>query len=256
MTITKSLSKLYRLSLILISAFLLTNCEREENQEDVFQETTSSLSKKTFNLTGFYNGSDKGLYYIKQIGNDIFWFGEDPSGIWANTFKGTLDGNTLSGTFYDVPKGRNVAYGALTFSISSDGNVIKKTFGPGFGGNVLTKANRPSELPGTRIQGFGNNNNINDLTARWKANDGGFYYIRQIGNRIMWFGEQDYKNGRPIWSNVAFGIRSGNTINLEWIDVPKGNNGGYGKLVLKVDDANTISRTQATGGFGGRTWKR
>ncbi|KAA1242863.1 hypothetical protein [Aquimarina sp. RZ0] len=244
-------SKLNATVLFLSLILVLTSCEKEEN----FTETIPS-SKVFSNLTGYYKGSDRGHYYIRQIGNDIFWFGEDPSGIWANVFRGSLSGNTLSGIFYDVPKGINTGARALTFSVNNSGTVITKIFGPGFGGNVLTKSNRPSSLPGVRPQGFGTRNNINDLTAKWKASDGGSYYLRQLGNRIVWFGEQNYQSGLPVWANVAFGTRSGDTITLDWVDVPKGRNGGSGKLSLKVDNANQMSRVFATGGFGGRKWER
>ncbi|TPN81213.1 hypothetical protein [Aquimarina algicola] len=250
MKVTKLLSTL-QVSLLLIGTILFfTNCERDE--EIIPENTIKSVSIP--NISGYYTGSDKGHYYIKQIDNNIFWMGEDPTGIWVNIFRGTLVGNKISGIFYDVPKGRNRGFRELEFVVN--GNVINKTYGPGFGGNVLTKSVKPNDLPGERPQGFGTKDNINDLTGKWKANDRGTYYIRQIGDRVVWFGEQDYTSGRPVWSNVAFGTRVEDTITLEWADVPKGRNGGSGQLTLTVDDANQLSRIRVSGGFGGSRWKR
>ncbi|MHA7058818.1 hypothetical protein ACWGOQ_0016455 [Aquimarina sp. M1] len=252
MNVTTLVSKL-RISMLLLASFLFfTNCESDN--ETIPETINKSLNVSVPNLTGYYSGSDNGHYYIRQTGNEIFWLGEDPSGKWANVFNGTLEGNKITGTFYDVPKGTNVAFGPLQFEVN--GTVITKTSGPGFGGNTLTKTTRPSNLPAERAQGFGTRNNINDMTAKWQASDRGSYYIRQVGDTIIWFGEQNYTSGRPAWSNVAFGTRTGNIITLDWVDVPKGNNGGSGRLTLKIDSANKISRISATGGFGGRIWNR
>lgn len=63
-------------------------------------------------------------------------------------------------------------------------------------------------------------------------------------------------SGKPNWSNIAFGIRSGNTLTLSWADVPKGGASGNGQLKLKVNSASEIVRTAVTGGFGGSKWTR
>jgi hypothetical protein len=67
-----------------------------------------------------------------------------------------------------------------------------------------------------------------DLTGVWDCDDGGTYYLRQSGDTLWWFGEPSYEPGG--WSNVAIGIISGDTIDLDWSDVPKGStmNDGYG----------------------------
>jgi hypothetical protein len=71
-----------------------------------------------------------------------------------------------------------------------------------------------------------------DLTGTWRGDDGGTYYIRQIGNDIFWFGELTPQN--PGWANVAYGTISGNIINLKWADVPKSGARGSGTLSLSV----------------------
>ena len=93
-----------------------------------------------------------------------------------------------------------------------------------------------------------------NLTGPWKGNDGGKYYIRQLGNNVWWFGEQSPTN--PGWSNVARGVLNGNELRLEWADVPKGRIMGSGNLVLKVESPSRIVATSKTGGFGGSIWTR
>jgi hypothetical protein len=89
-----------------------------------------------------------------------------------------------------------------------------------------------------------------DLTGTWKSDDGGTYYIRQIGNKVSWLGESD------SWSNVAYGSILGDIISLEWMDVPK--NGGYdsGMLALRIDSEDRMTALDRTGGFAGSTWSR
>ena len=60
---------------------------------------------------------------------------------------------------------------------------------------------------------------------------GGKYYLRQLGNEILWYGEEDAVS--PAWSNVAHGVIKGNTITVKWADVPKGQILQSGNLVIQ-----------------------
>jgi hypothetical protein len=93
-----------------------------------------------------------------------------------------------------------------------------------------------------------------DLTGVWNCDDGGKYYVRQLGSAIWWYGENDAKN--PSWSNVLRGTIGGNMINAEWSDVPKGSVMSNGKLVLQIVSNNRLMATSKTGGFGGSVWTR
>lgn len=94
-----------------------------------------------------------------------------------------------------------------------------------------------------------------DLTGRWSCNDGGTYYVRQIGKEVFWFGEQN--PGQPVWSNTASGYIDGNQIILRWADVPKGSIMQEGILILQTGPfQNHMQSTYKTGGFGGSVWNR
>jgi hypothetical protein len=95
---------------------------------------------------------------------------------------------------------------------------------------------------------------IIDLTGDWNCDDGGMYYIRQFGTTIWWYGEHSPNN--PDWSNVMRGTISGNTINADWTDVPKGSVMQYGTLNLNIESNNRISAVSKTGGFAGSVWTR
>ena len=93
-----------------------------------------------------------------------------------------------------------------------------------------------------------------NLTGVWNCNDGGKYYIRQLGNKIWWYGEQSPTN--PAWSNVSHGDIVGKELRLDWADVPKGHIMGSGILVLDLSMPGRITANQKTGGFGGSIWTR
>jgi hypothetical protein len=93
-----------------------------------------------------------------------------------------------------------------------------------------------------------------DLTGVWNCDDGGKYYVRQLGTDVWWYGEQD--PSYPSWSNVMRGTISGNKINGDWTDVPKGSVMQNGNLVLQIASNNKFVAISKTGGFGGSVWTR
>jgi len=93
-----------------------------------------------------------------------------------------------------------------------------------------------------------------DLTGVWNCDDGGIYYLRQLGTTVWWYGEQSPSN--PTWSNVMRGSISGSIINAEWSDVPMGSVMSSGNLVLQIVSNNQLAALSKTGGFGGSVWTR
>ena len=94
---------------------------------------------------------------------------------------------------------------------------------------------------------------LGDLTGVWNSNDGGTYYIRQIGDILWWDGDS---GSAGTWCNVAHGTIDGNTITLEYADVPEGVATGFGTLVLNIvsnDELETVSKPES---YGGSRWWR
>lgn len=206
-------------------------------------------------MSGYFSANDGGQYFVRQMGNKVYWFGEHKSGNWANVFEGKLNGQTLTGTFYDVPKGGATGHGNLVLHVAPDGQSFSKVSGA-FGGSQWTRKNLPSKLiKPVDIAKFHQNGQINTLDGTWKT-DQGNYYVRQLGNKVVWFAEKDFSSGRPSWAHVAFGTRSGNRLYLDWIDLIKGQSSGQGKLEVIVSTADEMNRSSATGGFGDLNWKR
>jgi hypothetical protein len=76
---------------------------------------------------------------------------------------------------------------------------------------------------------------------------GGKYYLRQLGEEILWYGEEDAV--APTWSNVAHGIIKGNIIKVKWADVPKGVIMQSGSLVIRIDSNDQLVLTEQEGEF-------
>lgn len=209
--------------------------------------------KNPCDISGFYKANDGGYYYVRQTGNRVLWFGEHPSGGWANVYCGTRSGNKITGIFGDVPKGKARNHGPLVLQITSC-NSFKRLSGGPFGGSLWTRSAMPSNLPKARAAQYAETA-MGNVTGKWKANDNGNYYVAQYGNHVFWFGERNFTSGKPGFANVAYGKRSGNTFKVEWADVPKCNLKGKGNLTLQMVNADQFKKA-AGGGFGGSIWKR
>jgi hypothetical protein len=99
------------------------------------------------------------------------------------------------------------------------------------------------------------------LTGVWSADDGGFYYVRQEGQRIWWggfSGELGLQVGLAF-CNVFQGSIAGNVVEGNWVDVPRGLTGGLGELSFTVQRTAggipfILNKTAGTGGFSASTW--
>jgi hypothetical protein len=67
-----------------------------------------------------------------------------------------------------------------------------------------------------------------DLTGKWTCDDGGTYYVRQIGTDVWWTGKSgEPKDKKKAFANVFHGVLSGNIITGAWADDPAGEARGY-----------------------------
>jgi hypothetical protein len=94
-----------------------------------------------------------------------------------------------------------------------------------------------------------------DVNGIWRCDDGGLYFVRQIGPDVLWYGEGP--SDKPFFANVAHGrMEDDNCVRLMWADVPKGTTGACGALVLRVRGDGQMHVVTVSGGFGGRVWTR
>ena len=84
---------------------------------------------QSFDLTGTWDCTDGGIYYITQLGNTIVWYSEDTpiDTKWSQIAYGTLKDDTIEVTVYDVPKGSGTDFiGKSYHSIKMFLNVASK----------------------------------------------------------------------------------------------------------------------------------
>lgn len=216
------------------------------------------VGKAQYNLNGYWEDQNGDAFYITQSDNTIYWFAEHKNGNWANVFKGTISNNTqasifgnrpvtIYGDFYDVPKGGMQGSGRLTWKVKTGTELLKQT--GSFGSTILKKKSKPRVLPGNRSEQFSGAG----ITGLWTCNDGGNYYVREVGNKVVWYGELVTSRGTQF-SNVGFGTKNGSNISIDWMDVPKGNTAGKGTLQLRLG-TNTLTKINGRG-FSGSQWKK
>ena len=101
-----------------------------------------------------------------------------------------------------------------------------------------------------------------DINGAWAGDDGGIYYLRQVGSLVWWNGMSG-RDGSPLelgrdWNNVARGEINGLQIEVEWSDVPRGEVFGHGTLGLEIQDDGTgnvqIVKVRDIEGFGNEVW--
>ena len=94
---------------------------------------------------------------------------------------------------------------------------------------------------------------VGELTGAWSGNDGGTYYLRQVGDCVWWFGTElkDIESGltgQPGFSNVASGRVDGTHVEVEWADLPAGDTlGGGGLTLLYVEEDDQLLITEQRG---------
>lgn len=92
-----------------------------------------------------------------------------------------------------------------------------------------------------------------DLTGYWTISPDVDIYIKQIDNDVWWYCESVGVD--PSWTSVANGTIDGSTVNLRWVDVPKGDNDLNGTLTLNITSDNEMQLIDQTGDWGGENWK-
>jgi hypothetical protein len=103
-------------------------------------------------LTGTWAGDDGAVYYLRQLGDQVWWLGMSGLGgplvnrgtDFTNVYRGTLSGDTVTGTYVDVPQGKVLDNGPVVMKLSrtSAGGISLVRMDPvletGFGGKMFT----------------------------------------------------------------------------------------------------------------------
>ena len=91
-------------------------------------------------LTGTWLGNDGATYYLRQVGQTVWWAGMHngpPDGghaffnglAFTNVFQGRLTGNQIIGQWADVPRGSSLQSGNLTLQVISRKTLVHSPLG-------------------------------------------------------------------------------------------------------------------------------
>ena len=84
-------------------------------------------------LTGAWLGSEGGVYYIRQVGDCLWWFGTDVDDIepglldqsgFANVASGRVDGDRIEVEWADLPLGDTLGGGGLTLVYDAENDLL------------------------------------------------------------------------------------------------------------------------------------
>lgn len=129
-----------------IGSITYTHATPQPFKGESLTETSAKLAKPSItvaqasSMTGVWNCNDGGVYFIRRVGNQIWWYGQSSDGgtTWSNVFQGTITGNKIIGRWADVPKGNIRGYGEMTLRISGD-RIQKISGGQNFSGSVWSR---------------------------------------------------------------------------------------------------------------------
>lgn len=114
----------------------------DEYREDItsMEDAKSSVTQPV-SLTGVWTANDGAHYYIRQIGNQVWWAGLNSAGegtVFTHVFLGCYnpDTNIITGDFADVPWGTLLFEGPLELLVVSNTHFIKLS--GSFGANNWT----------------------------------------------------------------------------------------------------------------------
>lgn len=106
-------------------------------------------------LTGKWDGNDNGYYYLHQVGDTLYGYGESNTQVeiplyaepditepaWTTVLVGKVTAGCVHGTWARVPRGRDAGkYGRFVMAVYADGNMLSMVheFG-GFGATRLIR---------------------------------------------------------------------------------------------------------------------
>jgi CubicO group peptidase (beta-lactamase class C family) len=203
-------------------------------------------------LTRIYRAQDGGFLYLRQLGSDVYGFGEHPSGSYAYVLVGRVTGDRIDGSWWDVPKGalRKVNKGVLALRWSLNGARIDRSGGDDLGPRTFI-AVQPTGIswPNLRAAGFQSTTSA-DLDGAFVGDDGSRHYVRETSFNTVWVGERASQPGeRPGWVTVFAGKRKGTGFSGTYVDVPKGvelRSGSFGAALVGTTRTLFLSQVGAT----------
>jgi len=86
----------------------------------------SSAGAGSHDLTGVWHTNGGVTFYVRQLGNEIWWFGEQAPNNprWTNVASGTLQGDEVRVQWVDVPMGGTRNQGTLGLRVVAENHLV------------------------------------------------------------------------------------------------------------------------------------
>ncbi len=166
-------------------------------------------------LTGEWADENGACYKIRQVGNTVYWHYDDRPRV-INVFMGYVAGNTLTGTWADLPGGNLQGSGTISFRIESNDRMVKTGQSEDYSGSVLIRG-----VCGTKPSVTGHQP---DLSGIWydyserTGNSGGVSKVLQNGEKLTFINEYNAQSDGSFIDNstvIANGWEGGLKARLE-----------------------------------------
>ena len=167
-------------ALLCLASGLPASAQDDEQSADVAEPCEPAqipFDAENLRLTGNWGADDDGVYYIRQVGNTIWWTGmsgrdgssADLGRDFDNVAHGTLKGNVLGLDFADVPRGNMWGQGhlAIRAEADEDGNLQLRRITGDFGATTFTPCAPTSHLVETFARPYAYTVPFGEATATW-----------------------------------------------------------------------------------------
>ena len=191
-------------------------------------------------LADVYRANDGGAYFVHTIDKQVYIFGEHPGLGYAVVIEGTIDGQMIHGSYWDVPKGTRANRGSVKLQIQNSGQrlVVHHSTGGFTITHLEPYAIQNHQLPrANRTPGF-YTTKADDLDGAWRTGSQ-HLYIREVDGKVIGWLESQFASGdKPVTASIMIGDRTqSNQVLFKQVSVPKGQGHGSRQTSFIVQDA-------------------
>ena len=110
---------------------------------------TTTPPAGAIDLTGYWKSDSGAIYFVRQVGDKVWWSMDGLPGV-RNAFLGSIGGDTLTGTWADLPGGTAIetGTGTLVLKIESNDKLTKVSATSYYGDSTLVRIAKP---PGASV---------------------------------------------------------------------------------------------------------
>jgi hypothetical protein len=169
---------------------------------------------QTYDLTGYWESNDGAVYRFRQVDNKLFWTVDHRPTV-INVFYGIIAGETITGSWADVPGGNRQGNGTIALRIESNERIIKISESGKYGGTFWQRVGEPVTTGATQSPGTGSPSSsppeegnpcgkfAGCWAMRWKKGNGGTFSFYKAAPDRCEYEEVDAGGGNRHWGTMT-----------------------------------------------------